>query len=89
MKEEVDELRLEGVGCGAVGEVAAELLAGGANGVGHAVHELADSSVNIIVRLWTKTEDYWGVYFDLTEKAKKAFDKEGITIPYPQVQMHQ
>lgn len=53
------------------------------------VGELADSSVNIIVRLWTKTEDYWPVFFDLTERTKKAFDKEGITIPYPQVQMRQ
>ncbi|MDP6375974.1 MAG: mechanosensitive ion channel [Pseudomonadales bacterium] len=46
--------------------------------------ELADSSVNFAVRVWTDTGDYWGVFFDLTEKAKVAFDAEGISIPYPQ-----
>ena len=56
-----------------------------------AVSELADSSVNFVVRPWMKTEDYWGVYFDLTEAVKLRFDKEGISIPYPQqdVHMHQ
>lgn len=56
-----------------------------------AVSELADSSVNFVVRPWVKTEDYWGVYFDLTEAVKLRFDKEGISIPYPQqdVHMHQ
>jgi len=56
-----------------------------------AVSELADSSVNFVVRPWVKTEDYWGVYFDLTEAVKLKFDKEGISIPYPQqdVHMHQ
>lgn len=53
--------------------------------------ELADSSVNFTTRVWTKTEDYWGVYFDLNEKVKKRFDREGISIPFPQqvVYMHQ
>ena len=56
-----------------------------------AVSELADSSVNFVVRPWVKTEDYWGVYFDLTEAVKLRFDNEGISIPYPQqdVHMHQ
>jgi len=56
-----------------------------------AVSELADSSVNFVVRPWVKTEDYWGVYFDLTEAVKLRFDMEGISIPYPQqdVHMHQ
>ena len=49
-----------------------------------AVSELADSSVNFILRPWVKTEDYWGVFFDLTETIKKRFDKEGISFPFPQ-----
>jgi len=53
-----------------------------------AVSELADSSVNLVVRPWVKTEDYWGVYFDLTETIKTTFDKEGISIPYPQRDLH-
>ncbi len=53
-----------------------------------AVSELADSSVNFVVRPWVKTEDYWGVYFDLTEAVKLRFDKEGISIPYPQQDVH-
>jgi len=53
-----------------------------------AVGELADNSVNIIVSPWTSTADYWGVYWDLTEKVKLTFDKEGISIPYPQRDVH-
>ena len=49
-----------------------------------AVSELADSSVNFVVRPWVKTSDYWGVYFDLTEGIKKRFDDVGISIPFPQ-----
>ena len=49
-----------------------------------AVSELADSSVNFVVRPWVKTADYWGVYFDLTEAIKKRFDEAGISIPFPQ-----
>ena len=49
-----------------------------------AVSELADSSVNFVVRPWVKTADYWPVHFDLTEAIKKRFDKEGISIPFPQ-----
>ncbi len=55
------------------------------------VSELADSSVNFIVRPWSKTSDYWDVYWDLTRTVKEEFDKEGISIPFPQqdVHMHQ
>lgn len=52
------------------------------------VSELADSSVNFIVRPWVKTEDYWSVYWDLTEKVKLEFDKQNISIPYPQQDVH-
>ena len=53
-----------------------------------AVSELADSSVNFIVRPWVKTADYWTVCFDLTEAIKKRFDKEGISFPFPQQDVH-
>lgn len=53
-----------------------------------AVAELADSSVNIAVRPWVKTADYWAVNFDLTEAIKKRFDKEGISFPFPQQDVH-
>jgi small conductance mechanosensitive channel len=52
------------------------------------VMELADSSVNFVVRPWVKTSDYWGVYYALTEKVKLVFDQEGISIPYPQQDVH-
>lgn len=60
-------------------------------GANVAVVELADSSVNFVVRPWVNAADYWGVYFGLTEAIKKRFDAEGISIPYPQqdVHMHQ
>ena len=53
-----------------------------------AVSELADSSVNFVLRPWVKSEDYWGVRFDLTEAIKKRFDKEGISFPFPQQDVH-
>ena len=53
-----------------------------------AVFELADSSVNFRVRPWVKTGDYGSVYCDLTEAVKKRFDREGISIPYPQRDIH-
>ncbi len=53
-----------------------------------AVSELADSSVNFVVRPWVKKEDYWAVKFDLTRNIKEAFDKEGIEIPFPQRVVH-
>lgn len=56
-----------------------------------AVSELADSSVNFVTRPWVNAADYWGVMFDTTETVKKRFDAEGISIPFPQqdVHMHQ
>jgi small conductance mechanosensitive channel len=56
-----------------------------------AVAELADSSVNFAVRPWVRSSDYWPVFFALNEAIKKRFDKEGISIPYPQqdVYIHQ
>ena len=53
-----------------------------------AVVELGDSSVNLVVRPWVNAADYWGVYFDTTEAIKKKFDAEGITIPFPQRDVH-
>ncbi|MFN2422659.1 MAG: mechanosensitive ion channel family protein [Cryomorphaceae bacterium] len=50
--------------------------------------ELADSSVNFNVRLWANAGDYWGIYFDFHEKVKKTFDKEGVGIPFPQMDVH-
>ena len=52
------------------------------------VHELADSSVNFICRPWVKTDDYWAVYWDLTQQVKLAFDERGISIPFPQRDVH-
>jgi small conductance mechanosensitive channel len=53
-----------------------------------AVSELADSSVNFVVRPWVKTGDYWTVYFALTENIKLALDANGISIPFPQQDVH-
>jgi small conductance mechanosensitive channel len=53
-----------------------------------AVAELADSSVNFNVRPWVNSGDYWGVRSDLIEKIKLAFDEKGISIPYPQMDVH-
>ncbi len=52
------------------------------------VSELADSSVNFAVRAWCNAADYWGIFFDMQEKVKGAFDKEGVTIPFPQQELH-
>ncbi|MGO1190680.1 MULTISPECIES: small-conductance mechanosensitive channel MscS [Vibrio] len=49
---------------------------------------LADSSVNFVVRPWVKTADYWAVYFDLLQAIKEELDKEGIEIPFPQMDVH-
>jgi len=53
-----------------------------------AVAELADSSVNILVRPWVNSGDYWGVFFDFNKSCKEAFDKAGIDIPFPQTVVH-
>jgi len=52
------------------------------------LHELADSSVNFVCRPWTKTGDYWAVYWDLTQQVKERFDEAGISIPFPQRDIH-
>lgn len=52
------------------------------------VHELADSSVNFVCRPRAKTADYWAVYWDLTRQVKENFDAAGISIPYPQRDLH-
>lgn len=52
------------------------------------VHELGDSSVNYICRPWTKTSDYWTVYWDVTRSVKERFDAEGVSIPFPQRDVH-
>ncbi len=57
-------------------------------GVQIAVSELADSSVNFVVRPWVTVADYWDVRFDLTERIKIAFDENGISIPFPQTDVH-
>ncbi len=53
-----------------------------------AVSELGDSSVNFVCRPWVKTSDYWGALFDITEKVKLTFDQEGVSIPFPQRDVH-
>lgn len=53
-----------------------------------AVSELADSSVNLVVRVWAEAANYWGIFFELTEKVYKTFDKEGLNIPFPQMDVH-
>ena len=53
-----------------------------------AVAELADNSVNFVVRLWVESADYWGVFFDTTETVKIRFDDAGIGIPFPQRDVH-
>jgi small conductance mechanosensitive channel len=52
------------------------------------LHTLNTSSVDFVVRPWVKTDDYWDVYWDVTETVKKRFDEEGITIPFPQRDVH-
>ncbi|MGJ8672847.1 mechanosensitive ion channel family protein [Rubritalea sp.] len=52
------------------------------------VHSLGDSSVNLLLRPWVKTVDYWDVYWDLTKMVKQRFDLEGVSIPFPQQDIH-
>ncbi|MGI6793663.1 mechanosensitive ion channel family protein [Bacteroides sp. KG68] len=54
-----------------------------------ALHALADSSVNIVIRVWVKSQDYWGVYFDVNRMVYSEFNKEGISFPFPQLTVHQ
>ena len=50
--------------------------------------ELADSSVNFTIRVWCNSPDYWGIYFEMMENVKLEFDKQGISIPFPQRDVH-
>jgi len=52
------------------------------------VHELGDSSVNFVVRPWVETENYWDVHWDITRSVKERFDAEGVSIPFPQRDVH-
>ena len=52
------------------------------------LHELADSSVNFICRPWVKPENYWEVYWHITREVKRRFDAEGVSIPFPQTDVH-
>lgn len=52
------------------------------------VHNLGDSSVDFVCRPWCKTDDYWDVYWDVTETVKRRFDEEGVSIPFPQRDVH-
>ncbi len=51
------------------------------------VKEHAESSINMLGRVWVKPEDYWGMYFHMHEQVKLTFDREGISIPFPQQHM--
>jgi len=53
-----------------------------------ALHSLGDSSVNIVVRAWVNAADYWGVHFKMNEEVYRCFDKEGLSIPFPQMDVH-
>lgn len=53
-----------------------------------AVNEMGDSSVNLVIRPWVKTEDYWDFYFDFQKAIKQKYDEAGIGIPYPQTDVH-
>ena len=52
------------------------------------VSELADSAVNITIRVWCKTQDYWDIHFEMIEKVKLTFDQEGINFPFPQMDVY-
>ena len=52
------------------------------------LHELGDSSVNFIVRPWVNRDDYWDVYWDVTRAVKMQFDEAGLSIPFPQQDVH-
>ena len=54
-----------------------------------ALHALDASSVNVVIRVWVKTSDYWNVYFDMNKNIYAEFNKEGIGFPFPQLTVHQ
>ena len=53
-----------------------------------ALHALADSSVNVVVRVWVKSSDYWDVYFGINQAVYETFNAEGINFPFPQLTVH-
>lgn len=53
-----------------------------------AVGEWKESSVTLVMKLWCRQEDYWDLYFSMQEKVKEAFDKAGVPIPFPQLDVH-
>lgn len=81
-----DDLKLAKATLQEIVDADARILKDPASFIG--VGELADSSVNFTVRVWVKASDYWGVHFDTTEKVKLTFDEKGISIPYPQMDVH-
>ena len=54
-----------------------------------ALTALADSSVNVVIRVWVKSEDYWDVFFDMNKTIYAVFNREGIGFPFPQLTVHQ
>ena len=54
-----------------------------------ALKELAASSVDFTVRVWVKGTDYWGVFFDMNKQVYEEFNRQGISFPFPQIQVHQ
>ena len=52
------------------------------------VSQYSDSSVDLAVRVWCKTEDYWDVYFDMTERIRECFREDGIEIPYQHIDVN-
>ena len=52
------------------------------------VRSYGDSAVNLLTRVWCKTDDYWDVFFDLTENIREVFEESGICIPYNQLDVH-
>jgi len=52
------------------------------------LHQMADSSINVVTRLWVNAEDYWWVYFDMNDKIYKTFPEQGLTFPFPQMDVH-
>lgn len=54
-----------------------------------ALHALSDSSVNVVIRVWVKSADYWDVYFDMNKNVYSVFNEEGIGFPFPQLTVHQ
>ena len=53
-----------------------------------ALHEMADSSINIVTRAWVDQADYWPVYFEMNERIYEGFPKAGLSIPFPQMDIH-